>query len=284
LPNCTKCKTQIEYDTPYIEAEFGDCFKEACFNCEKCGSPLTDGYVCLNDKGEPRRFKYETGHYFLPECAAALKGSPPQEVNICCICETPIEGRYLTLLDGYKIKPECLEKIGVKPSEVNTDVLLRSKVEKFRKEGRLPDPISPPTIDHEASEQRVREGFAKQEELRKKNEEAAAAKAARQQRSADEQEQQRENFLAEKEKAVADKAQALADKQSRLDAKGKWTLAELKDPQLRKDYFVAELTDGKPEIVLSDADFQTAFNMDRGAFEQLAGWKQKDARKKQGLF
>lgn len=69
-----------------------------------------------------------------------------------------------------------------------------------------------------------------------------------------------------------------------FDAKGKWTIDELKDAQLRKEYFVAELTDFKPEILLSDADFQTAFGMDRDAFEKQPGWKQKGARQKMGFF
>merc|ERR1712217_862676 len=96
--------------------------------------------------------------------------------------------------------------------------------------------------------------------------------------------QKKKELAAAEAKAAADKEQGEADKKIRLEAKGNWTIEELKDARLRKDYLVAELTEGKPEILLSDADFQTALTMDRDAYEKLPGWKQKDARKKQGFF
>ncbi|KAL7748597.1 hypothetical protein RI367_006008 [Sorochytrium milnesiophthora] len=38
------------------------------------------------------------------------------------------------------------------------------------------------------------------------------------------------------------------------------------------------------ETYLSDAEFVKAFNMDRAAFQKLPAWKQKDSKKKVGLF
>lgn len=289
---CTKCGTQIEPDTAYIEANFGDVFLEDCFVCEKSGIKL-DAYVCLNDAGEPRRFKYERGHYFHPDHApgkATVIDTPLAKADVCYLCETPCDGEEcIQLMDGKKIKVECLKKAGIDPNDKSSLRLLRSNIEQLKQGGQV---FTGPTEDREEVEAAVKEAFehrveeAKKvaEERRKKDEAAAAAKAARQQHFAEVEEQKRKDFEAAKAQEEADKEQAEADKKNRLDAKGKWTIAELKDAQLRKDYFVAELTAGQPETLLSEADFQTALGMDREAFEKLAGWKQKDARKKQGFF
>jgi advillin len=58
---------------------------------------------------------------------------------------------------------------------------------------------------------------------------------------------------------------------------GAFSLAELKtalpnvDPARKEDY-------------LSDAEFQSAFGMDRAAFKALAKWKRDDLKKKHGIF
>merc|ERR1712039_331002 len=223
-----------------------------------------------------------------------VSSKPAGKVDVCCVCETPITGDYMQLLDGKKIKPECMKKVGVDPDDPSSVRLLRTKIENYKKGEfviECPDAISKEAERRKSSIQegedfarRMQVAKAKAEEQRKKDEEAAAAEAARQHQIADAEEQKKKELAAAEAKAAADKEQGEAEKKIRLDAKGKWTIEELKDANLRKEYFVAELTEGKPEILLSDADFQTVLSMDRDAFEKLPGWRQKDARKKQGFF
>ena len=47
---------------------------------------------------------------------------------------------------------------------------------------------------------------------------------------------------------------------------------------------VAGIDATKKELYLSDTEFQTVFNMSRGEFSSLPGWKAQAAKKKVGLF
>merc|ERR1711976_479242 len=88
---CKKSGEKIGPNTEYVETDFGDIFKQEHFKCEKCNTPITGAYVCLNDAGEPRKFKYENGHYYLPACAQTLnKDAVPAPAapkkDVCYIC------------------------------------------------------------------------------------------------------------------------------------------------------------------------------------------------------
>ncbi len=74
------------------------------------------------------------------------------------------------------------------------------------------------------------------------------------------------------------------DKEEKLAEKAVWTLAELQDNQLCKEYYVMELTNCRKETLLSDAEFHAVFGMSKDAFAGLAKWKQDAAKKKHKLF
>jgi hypothetical protein len=79
-------------------------------------------------------------------------------------------------------------------------------------------------------------------------------------------------------KAAAGPVRVTADQVGYADpSKKSYTLSELKAG-------VANIDPSKKEMYLSDAEFQSVFKMNKDAFTKLAAWKQKDERKKAGLF
>jgi hypothetical protein len=100
--------------------------------------------------------------------------------------------------------------------------------------------------------------------------------------------------LAELAAKRGDVAVTTASVMSPVKAVEKVTASDIA-PAAGLTFTLAQLTDAsfvlpdncdpaKKETYLSDSEFQSAFNMSKVDFGQLAGWKQADAKKKAGLF
>lgn len=222
---------------------------------------------------------------------------PPKK---CYVCDSDIdeyEG-YVQMLDGRFIRKECFEKVQDPNNPKMTGQLLRSKIELLKKgdmeglakmmsqEGPDQNKLKKMEEDFQAKREAALEKAAENKRIA---DEEAAAEEARLQACKDAVAAKNAAFQAAKEKEEADAIAAEQAKHDKFKSKPVWTLAELQDPKLLEEYHVDhcaknEKGENNKEALLSDEEFMTVFGVDKEKFEGLAGWKKKDAKKKNKIF